>query len=223
MVINKNQISINAEGKENKFCACIFDFDGVVMDTEKYHYNAWKSAFARHGIELTEEEYAPLKSTGKYVIECVGRRAGCNFTEREKEGIYSTKIEVFSQLIKDISERDIVCGVLDFLALLKENKVKTAVASSARTTTTLIQKFGLRSLFDAVVDGNSGHKKKPSPDIFLAASKQLDVPNGECLVFEDSVAGIEAAVNAGMSVISVGIRDGRALGYISDFTDVLNL
>ena len=223
MVINKNQISINANGQENSFCACIFDFDGVVMNTERFHYKAWNMALRQYGIELSEEEYAPLKSTGKYVIECTGRRVGRNLTEQEKEGIYSTKVEVFNQLIGDISERDIVSGVLVFLAALKANKVKTAVASSARTTTALLQRFGLRSLFDAVVDGNSGYKKKPSPDIFLAAAKQLGVPNKECIVFEDSVAGIEAAISAGMSVISVGLRHERALGYISDFTEILNL
>ena len=132
-----------------------------------------------------------------------------------------TKLTSFDELVKDLSEKDVLPGIRDFLTWLNEQGVKTAVASSSNTSSGLANRFDLTKHFGVVIDGNRKLPRKPAPDTFLLAAKMLGVEPQDCIVFEDSLAGIGAAVNAGMPVVAVGgIRSEQAVLHIQDFRGI---
>ena len=211
-------------GDGRKLKAFIFDFDGVVVDTEKYHYLSWCQSAAHVGYELGWEEYLPLKSTGNTEItQYLCDHSGKEVSEELFQIMRNTKLTSFDELVKDLSEKDVLPGIRDFLTWLNQQGVKTAVASSSDTSSGLAKRFDLTKHFAVVIDGNTKLPRKPAPDTFLLAAKKLGVEPSDCIVFEDSLAGIEAACNAGMPVVAVGgIRSDKAVLHIPDFRDIRN-
>ena len=211
-------------GDQRKLKAFIFDFDGVVVDTEKYHYLSWCQSAAHVGYDLGWEEYLPLKSTGNTEItQYLCDHSGKEVSQELFAIMRQTKLTSFDELVKDLSEKDVLPGIRDFLSWLNEQGVKTAVASSSNTSSGLAKRFDLAKHFGVVIDGNRKLPRKPAPDTFLLAAKMLGVDPADCIVFEDSLAGIEAAVNAGMPVVAVGgIRSDKAVLHIQDFRDIRN-
>ena len=209
-------------GDRRKLKAFIFDFDGVVVDTEKYHYLSWCQAAAHVGYDLGWEEYLPLKSTGNTEItQYLCDHSGKDVSEELFAIMRQTKQTSFDELVKDLSEKDVLPGIRDFLTWLNEQGVKTAVASSSNTSSGLANRFDLTKHFGVVIDGNRKLPRKPAPDTFLLAAKMLGVEPQDCIVFEDSLAGIGAAVNAGMPVVAVGgIRSEQAVLHIQDFRGI---
>lgn len=216
------KIEVNTGKEKLTFKGCIFDFDGVIIDTEKYHYLGWKKAFEFLGVDLSESEYLPLKSTGRdYIIKYAEGKVQRTFKEDEKSEALRIKDELFDKLLEQLSEKDFIAGVKDFLGCLQNKALRVAVASSSITTTELINRFSLGKLFDEILDGNVKLPKKPAPDVFLEAAKRLGVKPEECIVFEDSLAGIDAAVNAGIAVVAIGeIQSDKALFCLKDFTEI---
>lgn len=204
------------------FDAFIFDFDGVVMDTESLHFKAWNKGFEIMGDTLTEAEYLPLKSTGrKHIVATFSKKIGREISEEETLEICQIKDAYFKELCENIDKSLLIKGVEDFLIKLKNENKKIAVASSASTTTELLKKVGLTKYFDVVADGNLGLPKKPDPAVFLKAAELLGVEKEKCLVFEDSTAGLEAAENAKMQFVAVGgIKSEKAIAEIKDFTQI---
>ncbi len=183
----------------------IFDFDGVIIDTEKYHYQSWKQGFESVGSHVSEEEYIPLKSIGRdYLMTFVEKRDGIIFTEEEKLKIVNTKDGDYLDLKVNLSIADAIPGVLDYLKFLKSQNVKIAVASSSVEAGNTIREYGLQDFFDVIVDGTSGLKRKPSPEMFLSACEKLGLTPRDCVVFEDSFAGVEASNNAEMDCVYIG-------------------
>ena len=209
-------------GKHMKRKAFIFDFDGVVVDTEKYHYLSWVAAASHVGYDLGWEEYLPLKSTGNTEItQYLSDHSGKEVSEELFQTMRNTKLVEFDRLVADLSEKDVLPGIRDFLTWLNEQGVKTAVASSSNTSSGLAKRFDLAKHFQVVIDGNMKLPRKPAPDTFLLAAKMLGVDPADCIVFEDSLAGIDAACNAGMPVVAVGgIRSEKAVLHIQDFRDI---
>lgn len=206
----------------NNYKAYIFDFDGVVMDTESLHFKAWNKGFEIMGESLTEEEYLPLKSTGrKHIVNTFAKKIGRKTSESEALEICRVKDDCFKELCKSIDKDLLIKGVEDFLIRLKKTGAKVAVASSASTTTELLGKVELTKYFDVVADGNLGLPKKPDPAIFFRAAELLGVEAKDCLVFEDSPAGLTAAENAGMDFVAVGAKSEKAILEIKDFTEIL--
>lgn len=222
LIVDSLAQSFKAEinGCMHNFSACIFDFDGVIVDTEKFHYLAWNKAFNSIGVSLTPDEYNPLKSTGRLnILAFIEKKVGFKLTDKQKSEINRIKDETFSYLIAQINENDMIAGACKFLQCLKSNFVKTGVASSSKTTKNIIEKLNLTGLFDVVIDGQANLLKKPAPDIFLAVMNNLGVVPQSCLIFEDSLSGIESALKTGAAVIAVGgLKDARALLCIDDLT-----
>lgn len=208
--------------RAHKLKAFIFDFDGVVVDTEKYHYLSWVAAASHVGYDLSWQEYLPLKSTGNSeTVQYLCDRAGKDVDAEQFQRMRNTKLTEFDRLVTDLSEKDILPGIQDFLTWLNEQGIKTAVASSSGTSSVLAKRFDLTKHFQAFVDGNMKLPRKPAPDAFLLAAKMLGVDPCDCIVFEDSLAGIEAACNAGMPVVAVGgIRSDKAVLHIQDFQQI---
>ena len=209
-------------GEPKKLKGFIFDFDGVVVDTEKYHYLSWVAAASHVGYDLSWPEYLPLKSTGNTEItQYLCDHSGKEVSEELFQKMRDTKLVEFDRLVADLSEKDVLPGIRDFLTWLNEQNVKVAVASSSNTSSGLAKRFSLDKHFQAIIDGNMKLPRKPAPDTFLLAAKMLGVDPADCIVFEDSLAGIGAAVNAGMPVVAVGgIRSEHAIAHIDDFRDI---
>lgn len=216
------EVILNAEHKPLR--GFIFDFDGVVIDTETYHFRSWNKGGELVGYQMNWEEYLPLKSTGMGIISgYICDHSGKEVPQSVRDEVAATKTRNFQEIVTDLSEKDVIAGVRDFLTWLNAQNVKTAVASSSNTSAALAERFDLSKHFHVIIDGNTKLPRKPAPDTFLLAARQMGVEHGECIVFEDSLAGIDAAVNAGMPVIAVGgIRSEKAIAHIDDFRQILD-
>lgn len=200
--------------------ACIFDFDGVIMDTERYHFAAWQRAAAPLGLSFSYEEYLPLRSTGRpFIASYFERKAGRAFTDGEREGLFLRKQEAYADFMAHFSESDFLPGMPAFLRCLKAHSIPAAVATSSSQAQALSERFGIRSLFTAILGPELPLPKKPAPDLFLAAASALGVPPADCAVFEDSEVGIRAGLAAGMQVVAVGGSHPEGVRLaIDDFT-----
>jgi len=186
--------------------ACIFDLDGVIVDTAKYHYLAWKRLANELGFEFTEKDNERLKGVSRMAsLEILLSVGGIRIEdERVKEELATKKNNWYVEYIKQMTKDEILPGVEDFLKLLKDNGIKIAIGSASKNTMTILERIGIKDMFDAIIDGTKITKAKPDPEVFLKAAEELRVHPVNCCVFEDAIAGIEAAKTAQMKVIGVG-------------------
>jgi beta-phosphoglucomutase len=188
-----------------KISACIFDLDGVIVDTATYHYLAWKRLADELGISFTEEDNEQLKGISrKRSLEILLEIGNKRVPEKDKDELCKRKNQWYLEYILQLKPSAILPGVVDFLSELKERKIKLALGSASKNATLILDKLEISDLFEAVVDGHKIIKAKPDPQIFLKAAEELNVPSPHCVVFEDAVAGIEAAINGNMYCIGVG-------------------
>ncbi|MFN4223935.1 MAG: beta-phosphoglucomutase [Fervidobacterium nodosum] len=189
-----------------KVKACIFDLDGVIVDTAKYHYLAWKRLAHELGFEFTEKDNEQLKGVSRmHSLEILLSVGNIKIDdEKKKEELAEKKNNWYVEYISRMTEEEILPGVKEFLNLLRDNGIKIAIGSASKNTLTILERIGLKDFFDVVIDGTKISKAKPDPEVFLKAAQELNIPPEECCVFEDAIAGIEAAKRAGMKVIGVG-------------------
>lgn len=190
--------------------AFIFDLDGVIVDTAKYHYLAWKKIANELEIDFTHEHNELLKGVSRIrsldIILELGKRTA---SQEDKNKWLVQKNAAYLSYLVDMDESEILPGVLPILHYLKEKDQLIALGSASKNARPILEKTGILNLFDAIVDGNDVSNAKPDPEVFLRATQQLDVKNEDGIVFEDSVAGIQAANIGGM--ISIGIGDDKIL------------
>ena len=184
---------------------CIFDLDGVIVDTAKYHYLAWKKLATMLNIDFTEEDNERLKGVSRMasleiILEIGNRVPG----DKAKEEYASLKNKWYLDYINRMMPDEILPGSLEFISELKNSGIKVALGSASRNTPLILERLGIEKLFDGVADGNVVSKAKPDPEVFITAAKMVGVPPEECIVFEDAVAGVEAALNAGMRCVGIG-------------------
>ncbi|MCR5041329.1 MAG: HAD-IA family hydrolase [Clostridia bacterium] len=185
--------------------AFLFDFDGVIVDTEKYHYKAWNDACAAFGTRIPEEEYPYLKSTGApNFFAYFEKKLSRSLTPEEKTALLSAKDASFSEYNSTITARDVLPGVIELIEKAGQRGIVCALASASRTAKERVEALGLEGLFDTITDGAEVARKKPAPDIFLTAAEKCGAAPADCVVFEDSPAGIAAAKNAGIPAVAVG-------------------
>jgi beta-phosphoglucomutase len=185
--------------------ACIFDLDGVIIDTARYHFLAWRRLAKELGIDLTEQENERLKGVSRMrSLEIILELGGLVKNEAEKERLASKKNAWFVEYIKAVKPDEIFPGVRELLHEIRAHGQKVALASSSKNADTVIQLLKIESEFDAIVDGNMIVNTKPDPEIFLLAASKLNVQPKFCLVFEDAAAGVEAAIRAGMKCVGIG-------------------
>jgi beta-phosphoglucomutase len=190
------------------FLACIFDLDGVIVDTAKYHYIAWKEMAADLGFDFTEKENEGLKGVSRMrSLDILLEIGKISKSEEEKLLLASRKNERYLEYVHQMAEEEILPGVIRFLNDLRSNGILIALGSASKNAPLILDRIRLKEKFDVVVDGNSVSKAKPDPEVFLRCAGLLKVEPKECLVFEDAQAGIEAARNGGMHVIGVGSPD----------------
>ncbi|MGD0583012.1 MAG: beta-phosphoglucomutase [Bacteroidales bacterium] len=190
------------------FKACIFDLDGVIVDTAKYHFLAWKRLADGMGINFTERDNERLKGVSRMasleIILEIGKR---NLPMDEKEKLADKKNRWYVEYISRMTPDEILPGTLEFISCLKNENIRIALGSASKNTPMILDRVGMANLFDAVADGNVVHKAKPDPEVFLKAASMLGIRPAYCVVFEDAVAGVEAALNAGMKCVGIGNRE----------------
>lgn len=190
--------------------AFIFDLDGVIVDTAKYHFLAWQKLAQELGIEFTPEHNEELKGVSRIrSLDIILELGGIQASQEDKNKWLIKKNEDYLSYLVDIDESEILPGVLPVLHYLKDKKQLIALGSASKNARPILEKTGILPLFDAIVDGNDVSNAKPDPEVFLRAAQLLNTSNEDAIVFEDSVAGIQAANIANMT--SVGIGDATIL------------
>jgi len=185
--------------------ACIYDLDGVITDTAKYHYLSWKWVADQLEYNLTEKQNQKLKGIGrKESLDKILKWSGARISEAEKSNLLQKKNQMYLEQIDHMTPEEIFEGFKPFNALIKKEGIKVAIGSSSRNAIRIIDKLDLVLDFHAIVDGGMTENSKPEPDIFLLAAEKLGVPPEECLVIEDSQAGLTAAKKAGMKSVLFG-------------------
>lgn len=207
----------------SKIDACIFDLDGVIVDTARYHYQAWNTIAKKLGFEFTWEENEQLKGVSRVdSLDIILELGGINITDREKQKFLVVKNNLYLDLIKNMNPEEILPGVEGFLNDLNKNNIKIGLGSASKNARPILERVHLVHLFDAIVDGNEVEKGKPDPEVFIKGAKLLDSDPKSTVVFEDSQSGITAA-NAG-GFISIGIGEEEVLGeaqiVIPGFQDI---
>lgn len=185
--------------------ACIFDLDGVIVDTAHYHFLAWKRLANELGFDLTEEQNERLKGISRIQsLDILLSIGGIEISPPEKMIMADRKNNWFVEYIEKMSPDEIFPGVQDILRDLRTKGLKTALASSSKNAKRVVELLGIENGFDTIVDGTMIVHSKPHPEIFLLAANRLGVKPEQCVVFEDAEAGVEAALAAGMKCIGVG-------------------
>ena len=188
----------------NPLC-CIFDLDGVLVDTAKYHYWAWKRLAKELGFDFSEQHNERLKGVSRMAsLDILLEVGGIKDLPEEKQNLAAKKNTWYVAYINRMTPDEILPGVLDFLHQLKAAHVKTALGSASKNAPLILKRTGLARFFDAIIDGNTITKAKPDPEVFLLGAQALGVPAEHCVVFEDAEAGVEAALRAGMKCVGVG-------------------
>jgi beta-phosphoglucomutase len=186
--------------------ACIFDLDGVIVDTAVYHYKAWKRLANELGFDITEEQNENLKGVSRMrSLDLILQWGGVTKTDTEKEELATRKNTWYVEMINKMTPDEILPGAKEFLQSCIDAGLKTALGSASKNSMTILEKVGITHFFNAVIDGNKVNKPKPDPEVFLTGAEELGVPPANCVVFEDAIAGIEAAINGGMKAVGIGL------------------
>ncbi|GLR15663.1 phosphoglucomutase [Portibacter lacus] len=191
---------------KNKIKAVIFDLDGVIVDTAKYHYLAWKSLADQLGIPFSERENENLKG--------ISRMDSLNFilslgdvqymSQDDKMKLAISKNLHYLELITDLNREDILPGTLEWIQECKDNNIKIALGSASKNARRILESLDLIDQFDVIIDGTNTTKTKPDPQVFELAAKGLGVKASESVVIEDAYKGLEAAKNGGFYSIGIG-------------------
>ncbi|MDF2521485.1 MAG: beta-phosphoglucomutase [Clostridia bacterium] len=190
--------------------AVIFDLDGVLTETSRQHFLAWKQLAEGLSFMLPDEMNERLKGISRMEsLEIILEAAGMTdrFTESEKVELTNFKNNIYKSMIKKFTKENLSEGALDLLVSLRENNIKIALASVSKNAPFLLNAMGIEGFFDAVADPNEIKRGKPAPDIFLAAAELLKVPPHNCIGIEDAFAGIEAIKAAGMIPVGIGRKE----------------
>lgn len=201
--------------------AFIFDLDGVIVDTAKYHYLAWEKIATALDIEFTYEHNELLKGVSRVrSLDIILGLGQVEASQEQKNQWLIQKNEEYLTYLVDMDSNEILPGVMSVLEFLKANQQPIALGSASKNARPILEKTGILSYFDVIVDGNDVSNAKPDPEVFLQAAQKLGISNENSIVFEDSVAGIQAANIAAMK--SIGIGDAAILNEakynFKDFT-----
>ncbi len=193
----------------NQIKACIFDLDGVICDTAKYHFKAWRKLANELGFDFTEEDNEKLKGVSRVEsLNLILSWGGVEEHDEDVKAVMADKKNVwYLDYILHMTPDEILPGVTSFLDDLKKRHVKIVLGSASKNSITILEKIGLIHYFDAIIDGNKTTRSKPDPEVFLLGAEAIGAKPKECIVFEDAVKGVEAALEGGFYTVGVGNSD----------------
>lgn len=185
--------------------ACLFDLDGVIVDTAKYHFKAWKRLCNELGFDLSEKENEELKGISRVEsLEILLRNGGVSLPQNEKDKYLDQKNRWYLEYVDTMDKSEILPGVTSFLNSLRKSGRKIALGSASKNAMHILEKIEIVDYFDAIIDGTKVTRGKPDPETFLLGAEATNTAPENCVVFEDAAAGIEAAKAGGMYAIGVG-------------------
>jgi len=201
----------------------IFDLDGVIVDTAKYHFLAWKHLADDLNIPFTEVENEQLKGISRvHSLEKILALGNLSISKEKFDRLMAEKNEDYLKYISEMTNTEILPDIENTLNFLKNNNQKIALGSASKNAKAILEKVGLINDFEVIIDGNKVTEAKPNPEVFLKAARGLEVDAKDCIVFEDSLAGIKAANLGGMMSIGIGSKDVlfEADYVFKDFTEI---
>ena len=201
----------------------LFDLDGVIVDTAKYHFLAWKRLADELDIPFTEQDNERLKGVSRMAsLEIILEIGNRTRTEDEKQALCQRKNDWYVEYIKKLEKSELLPGVENFLKQARAAGIKIALGSASKNSPLILDRLGITELFDAVVDGTRVSHAKPDPEVFVTGAEDLGIDPEHCVVFEDAVAGVQAAHNAGMKAVRIGSPEilGQAELVIPGFANV---
>ena len=195
----------------------LFDLDGVIVDTAVFHFQAWRRLAQKLGGDFTEEQNEQLKGVSRVdSLKKIIEWTGATVSDEEFQTLMVEKNEWYLELVQGLGPQDALPGALNFLQTAYDQGIKIALGSASKNAPMILEKLGITQLFTAIIDGNNVVNGKPHPEVFLKGAEALGLEPSECVVFEDSIAGVQAAKTGGMS--SVGIGDAETLQADIHFT-----
>lgn len=192
-----------------KYQCGIFDLDGVLVDTAKYHYLGWKKLADRLGFSFTEQQNEALKGISRMAaLDLLLKMGDMNekFSEEEKEELAAEKNQYYLDFVSQLKEEELFPGVTELFERMKQANIKIALGSASKNARLILERLHIKDYFDFIVDGTLVKKAKPDPEVFTLSADRLGIPYEKCVVFEDSAAGIQAAKTAGMTAVGIGTR-----------------
>lgn len=207
--------------------AVIFDLDGVICSTDRFHYLAWKTIADQEGIYFDEAINNRLRGISRLdSLDIILEKAKKGYSEEEKVSLAEQKNNTYRELLKNMTEKDASEDVRYTLKELKKRGYLIAIGSASKNTKFILERIGLINAFDVIVDGTMITHSKPDPEVFLKAASLLSLSNDECYVVEDAKAGIEAGYRGGF--ITIGIQDAKdyihtdyGIDYLSDVLNIV--
>lgn len=186
----------------------IFDLDGVIVDTAVFHFQAWRRLALELGGDFTEAQNEELKGLSRVdSLNKILGWTGASLSEAEFNEAMRVKNEWYLELIGQLTRADGLPGAVDFIEKAHEMGIKIALGSASKNARLVLDKMGLMPFFDAIIDGNNVINGKPHPEVFLKGAESLGLQPANCVVFEDSIAGLEAANRGGMKAVGIGSPD----------------
>lgn len=207
-----------------KYKGIIFDLDGVICTTDKYHYKAWKLLADKLDIDFDEEKNNLLRGVSRMEsLNIILGNEAINYSDEEKVVLASEKNENYRNYLSNMTKNDLSADVKETLLTLKEKGYKLAIGSSSKNARYILERLEITYIFDEVVDGMDITNSKPDPEVFLLAQKKLNLTIDECIVVEDAIAGVEAGVNGGFHVFGIGdaTTSDKVVVKLEKFSDIL--
>jgi beta-phosphoglucomutase len=213
------------ERRDMRTKACIFDLDGVIVDTARYHFLAWKRLADQLDIHFTKKDNERLKGVSRTdSLDIILEIGHISLDAAKKKEYADLKNKWYVDFISRMTPDEILPGSLEFINELKSAGINIALGSASKNTPLILKRVGMNHLFDAIADGNVVKKAKPDPEVFIAAAGMVNAEPSQCVVFEDAVAGIRAALKAGMKCVGVGSEKVlKEAHYVISGLDKMNL
>ena len=202
----------------------IFDLDGVILSTDEYHFLAWKQLADKLDIPFDREKNNLLRGVSRMEsLEIV--LDGREFSAEQKAAFAAEKNETYRALLSRMTPSDVSNDVKNTISKLRSRKIKVAIGSSSKNTKFILERVGMINDFDAIADGNDIKRSKPDPEVFLIAAKRIGLEPSECIVVEDALAGIDAAVAGGFFPVAIGdaVKHPGAIARIDKVSDIIAL
>lgn len=185
--------------------ACIFDLDGVLVDTAKYHFIAWRNLAAKLGVEFSEHDNEQLKGLSRDAsLDYILNKGKIIASTQDREAWKEEKNSEYLSLVMQMNEDETLPNVKELLNELKTNGVKLALGSASKNAELILERVNIKDYFDVIIDGNKTSRSKPDPEVFLLGAQALQCEPNDCIVFEDALNGIKAAKSGGFFAIGIG-------------------
>lgn len=185
--------------------ACLFDMDGVIVDTAKFHFKAWHRLAESLGVPFTEEQNEQLKGVSRVdSLEKILKWGNITLPQERKEELMTLKNQWYLDYVATVTPDEMLPGVPAFLNELKKASIKIGLGSSSKNAELILDKLEITPLFETIIDGNKVQRSKPHPEVFLRGAEELNISPSDTIVFEDAQSGVKAAIDGGFRCVGIG-------------------